>query len=443
MSRSGARDGRPDVVVSGLGIVSPYGAGVKSFWSGLAAGACAIKPITVIDTEGFRSRIAAEIPAEVMSALGSSRRRSRADRIALAAAREALADAGLEGAATEAALLIGAVGGGMLEGEDWYWEVARGRPSPRMRALRSILPFSHAETLGWRLGLTGPKETVVMACASGAASIALGADLVRAGVTPTALVGGVDALTHICFMGFNALKLLDPTPCRPFDRDRRGMSIGEAAAFLVIEDAEHCRARGGRGYARLGGYGMTTDAHHVTAPHPEGEGMIHAMRQALEDAGLAAAAVGYVNAHGTGTPQNDRAEALALRRVFGEGGVLVSSTKSLVGHTMAAAGSVEAVATILALQHGLLPPTANLEQVDPEVPFDCLPGVARPAEIAAALSNSFGFGGQNVSLIFQRLAQGKPGEAHLPGEVQPKASRQWPGEVQPKASRANIRRQSP
>ena len=408
MSRSGARDGRPDVVVSGLGIVSPYGAGVKSFWSGLAAGTCAIKPITVIDTEGFRSRIAAEIPAEVMSTLGSSRRRSRGDRIALAAAREALADAGLEGAATEAALLIGAVGGGMLEGEGWYWEVARGRPSPRMRALRSILPFSHAETLGWRLGLTGPKETVVMACASGAASIALGADLVRAGVTPTALVGGVDALTHICFMGFNALKLLDPTPCRPFDRDRRGMSIGEAAAFLVIEDAEHCRARGGRAYARLAGYGMTTDAHHVTAPHPEGEGMIHAMRQALEDAGLAAADVGYVNAHGTGTPQNDRAEALALRRVFGEGGVLVSSTKSLVGHTMAAAGSVEAVATILALQHGLLPPTANLEQVDPEVPFDCLPGVARPAEIAAALSNSFGFGGQNVSLIFQKPEQGKP-----------------------------------
>jgi 3-oxoacyl-[acyl-carrier-protein] synthase II len=246
-----------------------------------------------------------------------------------------------------------------------------------------------------------------MACASGAASIALGADLVRAGVTPTALVGGVDALTHICFMGFNALKLLDPVPCRPFDRDRRGMSIGEAAAFLVIEDADHCRARGGRVHARLAGYGMTTDAHHVTAPHPEGEGMIHAMQQALDDAGLAPADVGYVNAHGTGTPQNDRAEALALRAVFGEGGVLVSSTKSLVGHTMAAAGSVEAAATILALQNELLPPTANLEHVDPDVPFDCLPGVARPAEVSAALSNSFGFGGQNVSLIFQRAESGR------------------------------------
>jgi len=405
MSRAGRPGGRPDVVVSGLGIVSPYGAGVKSFWTGLAAGTCAIKPITVIDTEGFRSRIAAEIPADAMPALGVSRRRSRADRLALAAAREALADAGLEGAARrKAALLIGAVGGGMLEGEDWYWGEARGVPSGRMSALRSILPLSHAETLGGRLGLTGPKETVVMACASGAASIALGADLVRAGVTPTALVGGVDALTHICFMGFNALKLLDPTPCRPFDRDRRGMSIGEAAAFLVIEDALHCRARGGRVHARLAGYGMTTDAHHVTAPHPEGEGMIHAMQQALADAGLEAARVGYVNAHGTGTPQNDRAEALALRRVFGEGGVLVSSTKSLVGHTMAAAGSVEAAATILALQHGLLPPTANLAHVDPEVPFDCLPVTARPADVAAALSNSFGFGGQNVSLVFEKAA---------------------------------------
>jgi 3-oxoacyl-[acyl-carrier-protein] synthase II len=408
MSRPGAHRGRREVVVSGLGIVSPYGPGIKTFWSGLAAGACAIKPVTVIDTEGFRSRIAAEIPADVVATLGSSRRRSRADRIALAAAREALTDSGLQGRErAEAGLFIGAVGGGMLEGEDWYWdEGRRGVISPRMRALRSILPYSHAETLGWRLGLTGPKETIVMACASGAASIALGADLVRAGMISAAVVGGVDALTHICFMGFNALKLLDPSPCRPFDRERRGMSIGEAAAFFVLEDAERCRARGGRVHARLAGYGMTTDAHHVTAPHPEGEGMIQAMRQALEDAGRPATAVGYVNAHGTGTLQNDRAEALALRSVFGEGGVLLSSTKSLVGHTMAAAGSVEAMATVLALQHGLLPPTANLEHPDPEVAFDCLPGVARPAEIEAALSNSFGFGGQNVSLVFTRADAG-------------------------------------
>ena len=219
------------IVVSGLGVVSPYGAGVKTFWEGLSAGTCAIRPITLIDTEGFRARIAAEVPADVMAALGVSPRRARADRLALAAAREALADAGLGPAErAEAALVVGAVGGGMLEGEGWYWEETRtGRPSPRIKALRSILPYTHAETLGWRLGLGGPKETVVMACASGAASIALAADLIHDGIVPVALAGGVDALTRICFMGFNALKLLDPEPCRPFDRDRRGMSIGEAS----------------------------------------------------------------------------------------------------------------------------------------------------------------------------------------------------------------------
>ena len=394
--------GRPRVVVSGLGIVSPFGVGIKTFWTGLSAGACAIKPATVVETEGFRSRLAAEVPPDVMAALAASRRRSRADRLALAAASEALADAELHGRdRAHAALVVGAVGGGMYEGESWYWEETKnGSSASRTRALRSILPFSHAETLGVRLGLSGPRETLVMACASGGASIAMGADLIRESVVTTALVGGVDALTRICFMGFNALKLLDPEPCRPFDRDRRGMSIGEAAAFLVLEDAERCRARGGRVYASLLGAGMTTDAHHVTAPHPEGEGMIRAITEAIAAAGMAPGDIGYVNAHGTGTLQNDRTEGLALRRVFGDAGILVSSTKSQVGHTMAAAGSVEAVATVLALQHGLLPPTANLVNVDPEIPFDCIPRDARPAPVVAALSNSFGFGGQNVSLVF-------------------------------------------
>jgi 3-oxoacyl-[acyl-carrier-protein] synthase II len=392
------------IVVSGLGIVSPYGAGLKTFWGGLATGTCAIRPATVVETDGFRSRLAAEVPADVLATIGVSRRRSRADRMALCAAWEALADAELEPRDRKAAaLVVGAVGGGMYEGEEWYWEMTRGgRPPARVRALRSILPCAHAESLGARLGLEGPKETLVLACASGAASIALGADLISQGVVDTALVGGVDALTRICFMGFNALRLVDPEPCRPFDRDRRGMSIGEAAAFLVLEDAGRCRQRGARAYASVLGSGMTTDAYHVTAPQPEGEGMARAMAAALHAARLDARDVGYVNAHGTGTSQNDRAEALALRRVFGDGGVLVSSTKSLVGHTMAAAGSVEAVATVLALQQGVLPPTANLLNPDPEIPFDCIPREARSVPVAVALSNSFGFGGQNVSLLFGR-----------------------------------------
>jgi 3-oxoacyl-[acyl-carrier-protein] synthase II len=389
------------VVVTGLGAVSPFGLGVKAFWEGLRAGTCAIRPATLVETAGFRSRIAAEVPDPVPGSL----RRSRADRLALAAAREALADAGVEPPLrATAALIVGAVGGGMLEAEAWYWARRRAGAHDRPAPLRSMLPSSHADVLGARLGLGGPRETLVTACSSGAAALAVAADLVADGVVPLALAGGVDALTRICFMGFNALRLLDPRPCRPFDRERRGMSIGEGAAFVVLETAEQARARGAIVYAELAGHGMTTDAYHVTSPQPAGEGMVRAMRRALERGRIAPADVGYVNAHGTGTLQNDRVEATALRAVFGEGRVLVSSTKSMIGHTMAAAGSLEAVATILALGHDLAPPTANLHALDPEVAFDCVPLVAREVALGCVLSNSFGFGGQNVTLAFRKPA---------------------------------------
>jgi 3-oxoacyl-[acyl-carrier-protein] synthase II len=290
----------------------------------------------------------------------------------------------------------------MLEAEAWYWERFRGGRPALQRTARSTLPFSHVEVFGNVLGLEGPRETVVAACSSGAASLALAADLVADGVVTAALAGGADALTRICFMGFNALKLLSPEPCRPFDRDRRGMSIGEGAAFLVLEELERARARGARVYATLAGHGMTTDAYHVTSPHPEGEGMVRAMRAALAQGRIAPAAVGYANAHGTATPQNDRIEARAIREVFGAERLLVSSTKSMIGHTMAAAGALEAVATVLALVHEVAPPTANLETPDPDVAFDCVPRVAREAAVGYAISNSFGFGGQNVTLLFER-----------------------------------------
>jgi 3-oxoacyl-[acyl-carrier-protein] synthase II len=387
------------VVVTGLGAMSPFGAGVKTFWSGVAGGTCAIRPLTLIETEGFRCRIGAEVPDLV----AGSARRSRADRLALAAAREALDDAGLgAGERANAALLVGAVGGGMLEAEAWYWARARGEVAPTHRPLRAVLPYSHAETVGSTLGLGGPRETVVMACSSGAAAIALAAELITDGVVSVALAGGVDAFTRICYMGFNALKLLDPEPCRPFDRERRGMSVGEGAGFVVLENRAHARARGARVHAELAGHGMTTDAFHVTAPEPTGDGMTRAIEAALAGGRVAAARVGYANAHGTGTPQNDRIEARALRRVFGEGALLVSSTKSMIGHTMAAAGALEAIATVLALVHDVIPPTAQHEHTDPEVPFDCVPRVARERAVEYAISNSFGFGGQNVTLLFGR-----------------------------------------
>ena len=387
------------VVVTGLGAVGPHGIGVKAYWSGLAAGACAIRPLTVIDTEGFRCRIG----GEVAEAVPGSTRRTRADRLAIAAADEALADAGLgarERAA--AALVVGAVGGGMLEAERWYWAAAHGRPAVAVPAVRSKLPCAHADALAARRRIRGPRHTVVTACSSGAVALAEAAALIAEGVVDGALAGGVDSITRICFMGFNALKLLDPAPCRPFDRDRRGMSIGEGAGFLVLEAEARARARGARVYAELAGYGMTTDAYHVTAPEPEGDGMVRALRGALAAARERPAAVQYVNAHGTGTPQNDRVEARALERVFGAGGVLVSSTKSMIGHTMAAAGSLEAIATVLALGQGVVPPTANFTTPDPEVPFDCVPRAPREATLDCAISNSFGFGGQNISLLFRR-----------------------------------------
>jgi 3-oxoacyl-[acyl-carrier-protein] synthase II len=388
------------VVVTGLGAVSPYGAGVKAYWAGLAGGTCAIRPLTLFDPDGFRCRIAAEVP----DLADGSPRRSRADRLALAAAREALADADLGPAeCADAGLVVGAVGGGMLEAERWYWSRdEQPRPHGWSRALRTILPSAHAETLGHALRLRGPRHTVVTACSSGAVALAEAAELIADGVIDTALAGGVDAMTRLCFMGFNALKLLDPGPCRPFDRERRGMSIGEGAAFVVLESAERARARGARAYAELAGCGMTTDAYHVTAPQPEGEGMVRAIRAALQAAGLAPAGVGYANAHGTATLQNDRIEARALAQVFGEGGLLVSSTKSMIGHTMAAAGALEAVATILALVHDTVPPTASLVSQDPEVVFDCVPRVAREVAVDHAITNSFGFGGQNVTLLFRR-----------------------------------------
>jgi 3-oxoacyl-[acyl-carrier-protein] synthase II len=389
-------------VVTGLGAMTPFGVGVKPYWNGLAEGLCAIRPITLLDPEGLRSRLAGEIPDPVPG----SPRRSRGDRLALAAAAEALDDARLERAERSAvAVVVGAIGGGMFEAEAWYWRQARrGGRAPDRRALAAVLPWSHAEVVANRLGLYGPRETLVTACSSGAAALAVASDMVTTGVADVVLAGGADAITRTCYLGFNALKLLDPEPCRPFDRDRRGMSIGEGAGFVVLENAEHARRRGARVYAELAGYGMTSDAYHVTAPHPDGTGMARAMDEALTRSGLTAADVGYANAHGTATPQNDRVEAQALRAVFGAEGLLVSSTKSMIGHTMAAAGSLEAMATVLALVHDIIPPTVHLDSQDPDVAFDCVAHQARPVAVEHAISNSFGFGGQNVTLLFRRAA---------------------------------------
>jgi 3-oxoacyl-(acyl-carrier-protein) synthase len=328
--------------------------------------------------------------------------RSRANRFIIAAAEEAIGNAALTPAVlATAAISLGGAGGGMLEAEAWYWARYQHQEQKRQRsALRTVLPSAQTEAVAVRFQIGGPRETLILACSSSAAAIASVADLIATGVVEVGLAGGVDTLTRICFMGFNALKLLDTRPCRPFAGDRRGMSLGEGAAVLVLESAAHATGRGAPVRACLAGSGISSDAFHPTAPPANAEGAVRAMREALARAHMPPADIAYVNAHGTGTVQNDRAEAVALEQVFGAGQVLVSSTKSLIGHTMGAAGAMEAVATLLALEAGLLPPTANLSAADPTIPFDCLPMTPRPCAATCAMSNSFGFGGQNVSLVF-------------------------------------------
>lgn len=391
-----------DVVVTGMGIISPYGRGCEVYWNGLSAGTCALGPLTLFPTEGFPSNIGGQVPEATVRALGTAQR-SRANRFLLAAADEAVRQAGLSPKAlTSAAVSIGSTGGGMLEVETWHQRYCQHQDDRRTRgALRTMIPAAQTEALARRFCIEGPRESAILACSSSAAALITVADLLATGVVDVGLAGGVDTLTRVCFMGFNALKLLDKNPCRPFARNRRGMSVSEGAAVLVLESYEHAVTRGAPILASLVGGGISSDAFHQTSPPADAEGAVRAMREALMRAGLTPGDIAYVNAHGTGTVQNDKAESAALEQVFGARKVLLSGTKSLIGHTMGAAGAMEAVATIMALEAGLLPPTANLDETDPEVPFDCIPHTARSCVVNHAMSNSFGFGGQNASLIFR------------------------------------------
>jgi len=390
-----------DVVITGLGVISPYGRGCDTLWAGLAAGACVLGPLRLFPTEGFPSNIGGQVPEATVRSLGAAQR-SRANRFLLAAGEEAVGQAGLpDSALTTAAVSIGGTGGGMLEVETWYQHYYQKQNDRRVRgALRTMVPAAQTEALARQFHIEGPRESPILACSSSAAALVTVADLITTGMVDVGLAGGVDSLTRICFMGFNTLKLVDKSPCRPFARDRRGMSVSEGAAVLVLESYEHALARGAQIRAFLSGGAISSDAFHPIAPPPDAEGAVRAMREALQRAHLTPSDIGYVNAHGTGTVQNDKAESAALEHVFGAGKVVISGTKSLIGHTMGAAGAVEAATTILALEAGLLPPTANLSEPDPEIPFDCIPYTARPAVVDHAMSNSFGFGGQNVSVIF-------------------------------------------
>jgi 3-oxoacyl-[acyl-carrier-protein] synthase II len=385
--------------------VSALGPDVAAFRAGLQAGRTGIRVVTLFDTDGVRTHLGAqcEVPALELDA-SLQHNVSRPDLFGLAAAYEAVRDSGLTPAQLDrAALMMGTGAGGAQNTEDFIVDRRAGK-EPEAARLVPHQSSSVTDLIGRAFAIHGPRSTIMTACSSSATAIGYAGDRIRLGHCDVALAGGAEGLCRLTYLGFNALRATSPEPCRPFDRDRKGLNLGEGGAVLVLEELEHARARGAHVYAILAGYGITADAHHMTAPHPEGDGAARAMRDALRDAQLSPEQIGYVNAHGTATPHNDAAESLAIRRVFGAhaDALCVSSIKAMVGHTLGAAGAIEAVASCLTLDDGFIPPTVNLETPDPAFGLDFVPGSARSVQVDALLSSSFAFGGNNTSLAFVR-----------------------------------------
>jgi nodulation protein E len=397
------------VAITGIGVVSALGPDRAAFWDGLVAGRSAIAPIEAVDTADMAFHNGAEVRGFDGRAHFDKREADFYDRFAqfaVVAARQAVADAGCEwddDLRRRTAILTGSCLGGQVSEEEGYLDLfARGRARMHPFSIPRAMANAGASAIAMELKLRGPALTVSTACSSANHALAQALALVRHGAAEIALAGGSEA--PFCrghLKAWEALRAVSPDTCRPFSRDRSGMILGEGGAILVLEELERARARGARIYAELAGAGMSADAFHLTQPSPEGAAA--AITAALADAGMAPEDIGYLNAHGTATQANDSAETRALRLALGAaaGRVAVSSTKSMHGHALGAAGALEAAATALALHEGLLPPTANFNEPDPECDLDVLPNQAREARVEGALSNSFAFGGLNAVLAFR------------------------------------------
>jgi 3-oxoacyl-[acyl-carrier-protein] synthase II len=414
------------VVVTGLGALTPLGNSAEETWTGLVQGRSGIGPITRFDAHEkdasgayrYPTRIAGEVRGFDPLRYVDRKEARRLDPFllyAIAASVMAVEDAGLDVGKVEAArfgVLIGSGVGGittLLDGEATLKGKGPERVSPFIVPMLIINMASGLVSM--RFGAKGPNSAVVTACATGNHAIGDASRLIQRGDADVMIAGGAEAmLVPLTVAGFCAMKAMSTRndeperASRPFDADRDGFVCAEGAGILILEALEHAMAREARIYAEVVGYGLTSDAHHLTAPDPEGDGAARAMALALSDAGVVPGDVGYINAHGTSTPYNDKFETLAIKRVFGDHAhrLAVSSTKSMTGHLLGAAGGVEAVATVLALRHGLLPPTINYQTPDPDCDLDYVPNQARKVDIEFALSNAFGFGGTNATLLFRR-----------------------------------------
>jgi len=409
---------RRRVVVTGIGTVNPLGLNVDSFWEAACNGVSGVGEITAFDTSGFKVHIAAEMPdfdPEQWIERKQARRLDRFDQLFWAATAQALDDSGIsysedDPAALRAGVVVGSGIGGMISFQDNI-DVMRQRGPDRVSplAITQIISNMAAGLVSIEFNLFGPSNCTVTACAASANAIGDAAEIIRRGDADVMVAGGAEApVCEFALAGFAQARALstrndDPQGAsRPFDAERDGFVMGEGAATLILEERDHAIARGASIYAEVAGYGMSADGYHVTLPRPGGAGAARAMENAIRNAELAAGDIGYINAHGTSTRANDATETAAIKTVFGEhaGSVPISSTKSMTGHLLGGAGALESLVCILAIRDGVVPPTINYETPDPECDLDYVPNEARNAPVAAAMTNSFGFGGHNVSLVF-------------------------------------------
>jgi 3-oxoacyl-[acyl-carrier-protein] synthase II len=403
-----------DVVVTGLGATTPLGGDVASTWDAMLAGRSGVTALTQEWAEQLPVRIAAQLavePSEVMERV-KLRRLDRSEAIALIAAHEAWRDAGLADAGLDPERLAVSFGSGiggavtLLQQDDILEQSGPRRVSPH--TVPMLMPNGPAAYIGLELGAKAGVHSMASACATGAEALALGLDIIRAGRADVVVAGGTESVIHpLPIAGFAAMRAMstrndEPEKAsRPWDKGRDGFVLGEGAGALVLERADHAAARGATVYARLAGAGITSDGYDIVQPHPEGEGGIRAMRRALRDSGLSATDIVHVNAHATATPVGDMTEVHGVRVAVGDHPVL-TSTKSMSGHLLGAAGALESIATILALRDGVVPPTINLDDPDDGLTLEVAAHKARHMDIPAAMNNSFGFGGHNVALIFAR-----------------------------------------
>jgi 3-oxoacyl-[acyl-carrier-protein] synthase II len=403
---------RRRVAITGIGLVTGLGATREETWQALIEGQCAIRPLTLFETEGYRSRVASEVaigPVQAPLTALERRRWSRSDQFGVAAATEAVEDAGLLTAAadpTRVGVVLGAGTADLLRNEDYHHTVlTRGIRFARPSDAWNHFSSTPVDLIASRFGFHGLRSCIVAACSSSTIAISQAADAIRLGRLDAALAGGTDALARLTFSGFNALKLMDPEPCRPFAADRAGMSIGEGAAVLVLEDMTRAKARGAIIYGELAGSSFSCEAFHPTAPEPDGRPVSAVVAAALDDAAVDAGEVEHLNAHGTATAQNDRAETRGYRALFGDriSKIPVTSAKSMFGHCLGAAGGIEAAVLALTIARGVIPPTVHHGRTDPECHGDIVANDARAHRIRCGVSTSLGFGGNDSAVVIRAV----------------------------------------